>query len=1282
MALKKLENVDLNNIILSELDKDIYNKDIDYILKSERIHSSIPSVYGGSTTVEKIIETWNDDDDSNNVQKISQDSQKHINKFLLQQWNLHKGLKVYSNTFIHGEEILTKNGTLISQEVKQHVQIYTNIPFDILKNISVSVQKLEEIDICLHIRILNIEYKNFEISEGFSRAIDNILKNQENSIQKVLQKFFEKYGDYVTKKVVIGGALRIKSASPKERKLLVKGIDILKANLYWANDQIFSGKSNIFGKISFDNIFTIEDTDNKQRITSGHDLMVWMEELYEYKRGYVIEFNEIVPTYTFLNDEIRQKMDKVCGGLQSSNIEHIIVPYITNSSIPDDLNRWAKDSPMIYLCHWINNLYFHYGLIIQQNNIIHGLEVAMNFLEIPEICLLDTSYIHLRQPLNKKEAFILANCIKMDNFNITEIPFLTESLTNNVHPIFNEQQSSNEIHCFIISEKIKLTFNTNKLEPSEKFLNAVKEALNSNYPFCNLKNVFNNFGYLCPCSIILGRTFSKICESDINDQFVNEHIDFSTDNDESKIIEETLEKWNKTAKNLDTSFFLDFNGDIVKNNEIYFRLKSMEEKQSWKTITQDLIPLYKILPKDKQNEIESINPLQDSDYEMFGCLIINGQNESDVMIRFSLINQYGCRATINKLDSKSIPVGAQVFWIVLAKGYGYFSMHTRNIKIAHGKKTLTGQLPINVEISVPTLLNPWLNSCFLVTCFDSENFNKNQVIKSKLKDFSETCLSVEVFQYNLDEIQNEIKNLTMRWCIIDTHKMDEKDHITVDVGSKTLSLSFLGVLASNVISGDYTGIKNEKENHTHNLMISSQNAKFGGPAAVAGQKISAVQTVGDAITPFVPLFDKVTNILTQMLSIYENAKCNEKICMALLDRVEIAQTANIRKFSKEVTQLDYFQKFINANAVKDAFKKNIKEFEEVCRDLNLTMAMYNAEQREMEAKNVAEDLEFLKKSMNEMKDEIKAEIRLAITEVTTLMSSANHLGSQLQVAVMDKTALLIDKYKVPRIDPIELSEPFSSNDNVRGSRKTVKKIFRGIEVACKKGQISKHGESGQLKSPDQTVERANYKIQQLELAALLKLGVTDRFEPKISHIELSHSMTSIDVLYPEKSLADIIRWLAPGKMRKSSKSQLQRYNHRCEMYSSGDIPSLELPKTFEEKVCITDSQPSDLFKAPDELDDKDALNEMKIQEIIKYMTMAADHENPTALFNLGDIYWKGKLGVPVDKAKGELYIKLAALKGQQKALLLSYLVRDILRNYQIITNYGKNPKCCGAVREI
>ncbi|CAG8754454.1 12815_t:CDS:2, partial [Racocetra persica] len=240
-------------------------------------------------------------------------------------------------------------------------------------------------------------------------------------------------------------------------------------------------------------------------------------------------------------------------------------------------------------------------------------------------------------------------------------------------------------------------------------------------------------------------------------------------------------------------------------------------------------------------------------------------------------------------------------------------------------------------------------------------------------------------------------------------------------------------------------------------------------------------------------------------------------------------------------------------------------------DLNFTMAMYNAEQREIEA----EDLEMLKRAMNEMKDEI-AEIRLAITEVTTLMSSANQLDLQIKGGEIpvDKTGPLIEEYKAPRVDPSELSEPFVSNDNVRGSERTVhKKIFRGIEVACKKVKFTDSGQDGDEK-------------------------VTDRFETKISNFELSRSMQGVS------SKINNIRWLAPEKMRKSSQ---QRYNHQYEpsarpsniemrqklkdlfnehVFSkgispqihpkrtdSGDIPGLELT-SFQEKVIISDSKQS------------------------------------------------------------------------------------------------------------
>ncbi|RHZ64398.1 hypothetical protein Glove_325g2 [Diversispora epigaea] len=52
---------------------------------------------------------------------------------------------------------------------------------------------------------------------------------------------------------------------------------------------------------------------------------------------------------------------------------------------------------------------------------------------------------------------------------------------------------------------------------------------------------------------------------------------------------------------------------------------------------------------------------------------------------------------------------------------------------------------------------------------------------------------------------------------------------------------------------------------------------------------------------------------------------------------------------------------------------------------------------------------------------------------------------------------------------------------------------------------------------------------------------------------------------------------------------------------------------------------------------------------LKYMTKAADNNNPAAQFNLGEVYLHGKLGNKKDKEFGIKYLKLAALNNHPKA---------------------------------
>ncbi|GBB92361.1 hypothetical protein RclHR1_00020064 [Rhizophagus clarus] len=53
---------------------------------------------------------------------------------------------------------------------------------------------------------------------------------------------------------------------------------------------------------------------------------------------------------------------------------------------------------------------------------------------------------------------------------------------------------------------------------------------------------------------------------------------------------------------------------------------------------------------------------------------------------------------------------------------------------------------------------------------------------------------------------------------------------------------------------------------------------------------------------------------------------------------------------------------------------------------------------------------------------------------------------------------------------------------------------------------------------------------------------------------------------------------------------------------------------------------------------------------IEYLTKAAENQNSTAQFNLGDLYLNGKLGVPQNIELGKKYLRLAALTNQPKAI--------------------------------
>ncbi|CAG8497225.1 1541_t:CDS:2 [Diversispora eburnea] len=224
------------------------------------------------------------------------------------------------------------------------------------------------------------------------------------------------------------------------------------------------------------------------------------------------------------------------------------------------------------------------------------------------------------------------------------------------------------------------------------------------------------------------------------------------------------------------------------------------------------------------------------------------------------------------------------------------------------------------------------------------------------------------------------------------------------------------------------------------------------------------------IEPFVPLFDTFDKVLQNLYTIYENAKCNKKMCGALIDRIEVLEQTieslkrkkqenaakfskkeyyrawvrftnvlkNIKNFAKDVTQQLVFQKYLNAIVVKEAYDKNIKEFEGACGVLQFSVYIVSEEQRKVENEKILNELNLLEWAMRSVSDEMKY-----ISKQINILSKRSSLQK-----------LNSDEIEVPYVKSSELTYPETNPGNVRGSERTiVKRIHREtLQVACKKVQ--------------------------------------------------------------------------------------------------------------------------------------------------------------------------------------------------------------------------------------
>ncbi|CAB4410187.1 unnamed protein product [Rhizophagus irregularis] len=279
-----------------------------------------------------------------------------------------------------------------------------------------------------------------------------------------------------------------------------------------------------------------------------------------------------------------------------------------------------------------------------------------------------------------------------------------------------------------------------------------------------------------------------------------------------------------------------------------------------------------------------------------------------------------------------------------------------------------------------------------------------------------------------------------------------------------------------------TAIENTPEVVAAAAEFAGSVADLGNSLDIAKATLGAVGTVGEAIKPFVPLIAVVTTVISEIITIYEDAQYNKKICNALMDRVQTAESAiktlnrrkqeneknflskeyykafvkftdvmkKIKDFIRDISQLQGYKKFIHASSIKDKFNHLVDEFDTVMSDLHFTLTVANEVQREIDQKALADDIA----EMTKFLERIEGGITAGNNQINTVLQEVILIKNQIETFTDIKRSYLPipETIKATTIDPKELTDPIGGKASDRRGKKEpfiLKKTLKNsIEVAC------------------------------------------------------------------------------------------------------------------------------------------------------------------------------------------------------------------------------------------
>ncbi|CAG8494735.1 17998_t:CDS:2 [Cetraspora pellucida] len=692
--------------------------------------------------------------------------------------DVQKGKNYVKYDCVHGEGIILRDdGELKIQKVIRSTPIiYYSKKSSVFSDITMDVEP-ENDYIRIHFPICTVQYQ--------SEATDEFIL------------------DIKITEAILGGAITIKNWSKIDNASKSR----LKSYIQWGIDYAKGKKLNVFENVSLDGLPPLPSYEASEPMKCVGDLYNWLNDLYRYRNLEIISYEKIKPSYQSLPNDLIQKIYQ-CSSLHLSKSYSSLVPQIPSQYDCKDFLEWIKSPPLeLYMRDWIQNNLLQHGVLLQRSKLGHGTKPALKFLREPEITQINKVTILISQPQTLQEAYLLENGIilKNDELELDKIPF-AEYGSSLDRPLvdFKNSECSEKVYCQIIFHAVKISFDPSSIKYLKEFSDTVDSALETHDPFKNLCTLFgNDYGHLLPRTFTLGGVLSRSFKprNDITNFTHARQFEFEgNDPDAPQEIEEILKIWNGESQDIDTSLFLNNDGDIIRRNKIGDWWKTLSDSPSnWKVISsEDWMPLYKVLDDTNQN-IEAIlnneyhlvfngkeslhknqttliinfpGPIENN-YYIFGNVVKENNGVLEIIpettIQFRYQNKNGCAAYILKNRKARLNLdNLKVLWFVLAKPNGYYSNKNRNVRFAYG------ELDIDNSQSEITLNSENIYSnCVLMTSFVPKTPNDTTIYNIALKAWTEATIELEVQRKERDDDLNQA--VIKKIGLIDSSDEDSSD---------------------------------------------------------------------------------------------------------------------------------------------------------------------------------------------------------------------------------------------------------------------------------------------------------------------------------------------------------------------------------------------------------------------------------------------------------------------------------------------------------------------------